>query len=129
MPGPDSVIVQSIGTQDRPLFLPNGVVTNTTLNCTVTLNENVDIPVTVKTMWVGPDGFSCTEVAAMDVGITHLSQVIVSDLSISKAGSYKCTAIVTSSPSNIFVNVTGEDRNSSDTTLALCKLIRSILCQ
>ena len=129
MPDPDSVIVQSIGTQDRPLFLPNGVVTNTTLNCTVTLNENVDIPVTVEAMWMRPDGFSCTKVAAMDVGDTYLSQFIVSDLSTSKAGSYECTAIVTPSPSNIFVNVTGEDRKSSDTTLALCKLIRSILCQ
>ena len=69
-----------------------------TLTCTVELSPAVDVPVTVNTVWTGPDGFMTTNTAQPVIGsnTTYTSVVIVSSFGINQSGNYTCTATVSS---------------------------------
>ena len=88
-----SVIVTSNKTNPiRP------VGSDVTLTCTVELSPAVDVPVTVNTVWTGPDGFTTTNSAQPDMGstTTYSSTAVITSLGRNKSGNYACTATVSS---------------------------------
>ena len=125
VPDPVSILVESVGTQRKPIFLPSGNIINVTLSCTVQIDPAVDIPVTVQTNWNGPDGFSFNNIATNIVNNTHFtSMATVGSLELKKAGVYHCMATVMASPENQFIMNTGTNEN--ETTLALCKFRQNL---
>ena len=73
------------------------VGSNVTLTCTVELSPAVDVPVTVNTVWTGPDEFNTTNTAQPVMGstTTYTSTPIVSSFRSDHSGNYTCTATVT----------------------------------
>ena len=67
-----------------------------TLTCTVELSPAVDVPVTVNTVWTGPDGFMTTNTAQPVMGstTTYTSTAMVSSFGRDQSGDYTCTATV-----------------------------------
>ena len=74
------------------------VGSNVTLNCTVELSPAVDVPVTVSTVWTGPDGFVTTNTAQPVMGstTTYISTAMVSSFGRDQSGQYICTVTVSS---------------------------------
>ena len=74
-----------------------------TLTCTVELSPAVDVPVTVNTVWTGPDGFMNTSTAQPVMGstTTYTSTAMVSSFGRDQSGDYTCTATVNSTSSFI----------------------------
>ena len=71
-----------------------------TLTCTVELSPAVDVPVTVNTVWTGPDGFMTTNTAQrMGSTTTYTSTAMVSSFGRDQSGNYTCTATVSSTSS------------------------------
>ena len=68
-----------------------------TLTCTVVLDSSVDVPVTVNTVWIGPDNFN-RNIMAQQMGntTTYTSTVMVSSFGRDQSGDYTCTATVSS---------------------------------
>ena len=66
------------------------------LTCTVELSLAVDVPVTVNTMWSGPDVIfmPASSVPGVMVNLTTYTSTVTVDAA--KNGSYTCRAIVTS---------------------------------
>ena len=75
---------------------------NVTLTCTVVLSQAVDVPVTVNTVWTGPNGFM-ENIPAGRVGstTTYTSTAMVSSFGRDQSGVYTCTATVSSTSSFI----------------------------
>ena len=72
---------------------------NITLTCTVELSTTMDIPVTVNTLWTGPDVLM-TEHTLQQVGInpsTRIRTSVISSVQKSNCDYYICTAIISSS--------------------------------
>ena len=83
---------------------PTGIITvgsSVTLTCTVVLDPSVDVPVTVNTMWTGPDNFNRIIMAQqMGSTTTYTSTAMVSSFGRDQSGEYTCTATVSlASPS------------------------------
>ena len=80
------------------------------------LSPSVDVPVTVTTVWTGPDGFMTTNTAQPVMGstTTYISREIVNLL-----GDYTCTATLSSNISSFLIN---ETRLSSDFLLLASNL-------
>ena len=81
---------------------PNGnisVGSTVTLTCTVELDPSVDVPVTVDTMWTGPDKLIMAQ--QMVNTTTYTSTVVVSSFGRDQSGDYTCTATVSSNSSFI----------------------------
>ena len=74
---------------------PVGV--DVTLICTVELSPSVDIPVTVNTVWTGPDNLN-RNIMAQQMGstTTYTSTAMVSSFGRNQSGNYTCTANVIS---------------------------------
>ena len=71
------------------------------MTCTVELSPDVDIPVTVTTVWTGPAGFMTTKTAQPVMGstTTYTSTAIISSFGKDQSGLYICTATAeTTSP-------------------------------
>ena len=69
-----------------------------TLTCVVELPLSVDVPVTVNTMWTGPDEVTLTPtnpVPAMMMSLTRYTSTSMVDAA--RSGNYTCKATVTSS--------------------------------
>ena len=68
-----------------------------TLTCTVELSPSVDVPVTVNTVWTGPDNFN-RNIMAQQMGstTTYTSTAMVSSFGRDQSGNYTCTATVSS---------------------------------
>ena len=91
---PNSVTVTSDpGSPIRP------VGSTVTLTCTVELSPAVDVPVTVNTLWTGPDGFITTNTAQPVMGstTTYTSTVMVNSFQRNQSGNYSCRVTVSSS--------------------------------
>ena len=90
---------------------PAGIITvgsTVTLTCTVELDPSVDVPVTVNTVWTGPDNFY-RNIMAQQMGstTTYTSTVLVGSFGRDQSGDYTCTATVSTSSSFIIIdNVT-----------------------
>ena len=98
VPAPTSVSVTS--DQPNPIHPIGSTVT---LMCTVELSPAVDVPVTVNTVWTGPDGFNTTNTAQPIMGstTTYTSTTIVSSFGRDQSGDYTCTATVI--PTSLFL--------------------------
>ena len=119
VPDPVSVTVETIGVEFEglPLFLPEGVITNVTLSCSVEVDPTVDIPVAISMKWNGPENFART--LTTTINNTCTIEVTINDLNIKKAGEYNCTATIRARSNNLFITENGTRSNS--TSLALCK--------
>ena len=98
-----------------------------TLTCTVELSPAVDVPVTVNTVWTGPDGFMTTN-TAQRIGntTTYTSTAMVSSFGRDQSGDYTCTATVSSTSSFLT-----DSMGSSSTRVTVGKashLISSLSC-
>ena len=72
-----------------------------TLTCTVELSPVVDVPVTVNTVWTGPDEFRATNTALRPVMGSTTSTATVSSFGKEQSGAYLCDATAQSSSSFI----------------------------
>ena len=71
------------------------VGSDVTLTCNVELSPAVDVPVTVNTVWTGPNGFSENGIAQrMGSTTTYTSTAMVSSFGRDQSGVYNCTAAV-----------------------------------
>ena len=113
--------METIGAEGLPLFLPEGVITDVTLSCSVAIHPNVDIPMVVSIGWNGQENFARTQKMTINNVNTYTlsSEVTINDLNIGKAGEYRCTTTITANSTNQFITGTGTRSNS--TSLALCK--------
>ena len=76
------------------------------LTCIVELSPAVDIPVTVKTVWTGPDGImilSNDTVILMQNLSVYTSTILISSFGRNQSGNYCCTASVNSTSKSAFV--------------------------
>ena len=69
--------------------------TNVTLTCKVILNDAIDVPVTVNTVWTGPDEFMA-EHTSQEVS-TYIRTSVISSVQKSNCDYYTCTANISSS--------------------------------
>ena len=99
------------------------VGSDVTLTCTVELSPSVDVPVTVNTVWTGPDGFMTTNTAQTVMGstTTYTSTAMVSSFGRNQSGSYMCSATVNST--NTYVTTSEPKLGSSRVTSGEVKLI------
>ena len=68
---------------------------NVTLTCTVELSPVVDFPVTVNTVWTGPDGFMTNDTAqVVESTTTYTSTAMIRSFGRNQSGTYTCTATV-----------------------------------
>ena len=95
VPVPESVYITS---DPRSPIRPVG--SNVTLICTVELSPAVDVPVSVNTVWTGPDGFKRNIAAepVMGSNTTHASTTMIRSFGRTESGNYTCdvTAYITS---------------------------------
>ena len=92
-----------------------------TLTCTVELSPAVDVPVTVNTVWTGPNGFMTTSTAQPVTGstTTYTSTAMVSSFGRDQSGDYTCTTTVTPNPTSTYL--TGSGVLSNTTSIVACK--------
>ena len=69
------------------------------------LSPAVDVPVTVNTVWTGPNGFMTTNIAQSVMGIntTYTSTAMVNSFGRNQSGNYTCTATVSSLTTSPFL--------------------------
>ena len=72
------------------------IESDVTLTCIVKLDSAVDVPVTVKTVWTGPNGFTNTSQASMMNATIYSSIAMVSSFGRDQSGVYRCAATVNS---------------------------------
>ena len=77
-----------------PPAVPVTVGSSINLTCTVELSRLVDIPVTVNTVWTGPDGFTADNSDLRNTIYTTTS--MVSSFGREQSGVYTCTASISS---------------------------------
>ena len=83
---------------------PITVGSNVTLTCTVELSSAVDVPVTVNTVWTGPQRMILLSSATLIVNLTrYTSTAMVSSFGRDKSGNYTCTATVNSRTDSTFL--------------------------
>ena len=90
------------------------VGSNVTLICTVELSPEVDVPVTMNTMWTGPDRFMHHNIAQPDMrsnGIYMTSTVKIYSFNRNQSRNYNCTVTITSKNSFLMTS-----DSSSNTT-------------
>ena len=116
VPAPSSVTVTS--DQANPLA-------ERTLSCTVVLDPSVDVPVTVNTVWTGPDNFN-RNIMAQQMGstTTYTSTVTVSSFGRDQSGNYTCTATVSSASPSPFI--TGNPSMSGTSMISVGELMVAI---
>ena len=98
VPAPISIDVTS-----DPVSSIQPVESDVTLTCTVELSPAVNVPVTVNTVWTGPNGFMTTNTAQPVIGstTTYTSTAMVSSFGRDQSGDYICSVIVSSAHMNI----------------------------
>ena len=93
VPDPTSISIRS----DPNINPIRPLGANITLTCTVDLDPAVDVPVTVNTVWTGPDGVTISTTHPVIVNLTrYTSTLMVSSFGRNESGVYNCTATVTS---------------------------------
>ena len=86
----------SVTVTSDPVSPIRPIGSDVTLTCTVELSPAVDVPVTVNTVWTGPDMFMTTNTAQHVMGNTYRSLVMVSSFGRDKSGNYTCSVSVSS---------------------------------
>ena len=87
------------------------------LTCTVVLSPAVDVPVTVNTMWTGPDLTTVTPTSPLMERLTRY--VITAMIDAARNGSYTCRATVSSSSQ--FITGGGMMSGSTTITVGMCR--------
>ena len=111
VPAPTSVQL-TIKSDSEDLIIPVG--SNVTLICTVELSPAVDVPVTVNTVWTGPNGFMRHNTAQSDMrsnGTYMINTVISDSFNRNQSGNYNCTVTIASNNSFLMTS-----DSSSNTT-------------
>ena len=95
---------------------PIQVLSSVKVTCTVRLHSAVDVPVTVNTVWSGPNGFAENRVAQR-VQSTNIysSETVLSLFGRNQSGNYSCSANIISN-SQFLINST-ELMNTSRITV------------
>ena len=93
VPVPVSVNIST--TVDSPI---RPIGSDVTLTCIVELSPSVNVPVTVNTVWTGPDGFMTNNTAQLSVErpTTYTSRATVSAFGRNQSGEYTCSSNVSS---------------------------------
>ena len=87
---------------------------STNLSCIVILDTNIDVPVTVNTMWTGPKGTIITPTSSMMHNFTSYTSTGI--VSVARSGNYTCQASINSSSQFI----TGSTMTSGSITITVC---------
>ena len=109
VPAPESVTVKS-----APVTPICPIEPNITLTCTVELSPLVDVPVTVNTMWTGPNevvASSAVQLVMQGSSTTYTSSALIRSFGREKSGNYTC--IVTVSLMSPFINSSHSRSNIS----------------
>ena len=97
VPAPSSIHITSI-----PASPIRPVGSDVTLTCTVVLSPAVDVPVTVSTVWTGPDGVMLSTSDPVKTNlIRYTSTAMVTSFGRDQSGVYNCTATISSMSSFI----------------------------
>ena len=98
-----------------------------TLTCTVELSPAVNVPVTVNTVWTGPDGFSTNNTAqpVMESTLTYVSTTVIISFTRNQSGNYSCMVTITSNNSFLLTS----DSFSSTIRVGKTKLIMEYCTQ
>ena len=93
-----------------------------TLTCTVELSPAVDVPVTVNTVWTGPDGFMTTNTAQSVMGstTTYTSTAMVSSFGRDQSVNYTCTATLRPHPPSTHITESGALSNTAPVIDSKC---------
>ena len=112
VPNPMVVAISS-----DPIIPIRPVGSAVTLTCTVEFSTAVDVPVTVNTVWTGPDRFMTTNTAQSTMGnaTTYTSTVMVNSFGRDQSGVYSCTATV--SPLSSFLTGSGPQSGTARVTV------------
>ena len=123
LPDPNSVTMTS-----DPVSPIQPVGSDVTLTCTVelTMSPAMDVPVTVNTVWTGPDRFMATNTAQpiMERTTTYTSTAMVSSFGRDQSGVYTCTANV-SSTSSLIVGSGSQSGSARVTVGKYCLILRT----
>ena len=72
---------------------------------TVRLHSAVDVPMTVNTVWSGPNGFTENRVASrMQITNIYISETMFSSFGQNQSGNYSCTATVRPRSTSIYLS-------------------------
>ena len=121
LPVPDPSVVKVISDFESSIIVGSFTV----LTCTVELSPAVDVPVTVSTVWTGPDGFMTANVAQPVMGstTTYNSTAMVSSFGRDQSGVYTCTATVSSTSQYL----TGSSSHSGSATIVASEMLQLIV--
>lgn len=103
VPAPTSVILSS--STPNPVR-PIGSTVNLICIVHMELGLAVDVPVMLTIKWTGPDGFTATNTSRPSMGGTaasNTSRVVFSSFGREQSGIYTCTAILSSSSTNLYL--------------------------
>lgn len=89
------------------------------LNCTVDLNQAVNVPVTVNAMWTGPVLTTITPTSPLMESLSRY--IIMGIVDVARSGNYTCQATVSSSDSSHFTS--GGGTMSASTTIIVGMLL------
>jgi hypothetical protein len=67
------------------------------------LSSVVDVPITLNTVWTGPNGFTATN-TSYPVVITHITTIVMNSFGRNKSGIYTCTVDLRSSLNIYHIN-------------------------
>ena len=103
------------------------VGSDVTLTCTVelTMSPAMDVPVTVNTVWTGPDRFMVTNTAQPVMGstTTYTSTAMVTSFGRDQSGVYTCTANVSSTSSLLTIGSGSQSVSVRVTVGKYCMLL------
>ena len=110
VPDPNVTIISNKSNPIRP------VGSAVKLTCTVELSQAVDVPVTLNTVWTGPDGFMATNRSLLTIETRDAYTTVVTIASVgrSQSGDYYCSVSIGSASSNMITH--------SSTTTAFTKV-------
>ena len=82
------------------------VGSDVTLTCTVEFSSTVDVPVTVNTVWTGPNGVTLsptTTTTVMESLTRYTSTAMVNSFGRDQSGVYNCSATIRSTSDNMSI--------------------------
>ena len=87
------------------------VGSDVTLTCTVELSTAVDVPVTVNTMWTGPDALRYSSDSVLENITSYTSTINISSFGRNQSGNYTCNSSVS------FLNNSGSQSTTTEVTV------------
>ena len=128
VPDPNVTVISNQSNPIRPLG------SAVELTCTVELSnlKEVDVPVTLNTVWTGPDGFMATNRSLLTMATrdAYTTLVTIASVGLNQSGDYYCSVsigsassmITNSSTTTAFTKVTAGENVSAYTVYELILL-------